>query len=90
MRIVKSKNFTNGIVHAMETDDGYPVEATDTFLPYYTKDAIGRKQNHLDNKIYDVITNKLYTSCQKLWWELFWMGQNAGDNVRNRIREKLI
>lgn len=25
------------------------VETTDTFLPYYTKDAIGRKQNFLDN-----------------------------------------
>lgn len=31
----------------METKDGYPIEVTDTFLPYYTKDATGRKQNAL-------------------------------------------
>ncbi|MBK9927567.1 MAG: radical SAM protein [Anaerolineales bacterium] len=41
------KKFANGIVYAMETEDGYPIEVTDTFLPYYTKDAIGRKQNAL-------------------------------------------
>lgn len=44
---IKEKQFTNGIVYAMETDDGYPIEVTDTFLPYYTKDAIGRNQNAL-------------------------------------------
>jgi 23S rRNA (adenine2503-C2)-methyltransferase len=33
----------------METEDGYPIEVTDTFLPYSTKDAIGRKQNFLQN-----------------------------------------
>ena len=33
----------------MKTEDGFPLEVTDTFLPYYTKDAIGRKQNKLDN-----------------------------------------
>jgi 23S rRNA (adenine2503-C2)-methyltransferase len=44
---MKEKHFTNGSVYAMETEDGYPIEVTDTFLPYYTKDAIGRKQNTL-------------------------------------------
>lgn len=44
---VKEKRFHNGIVYAMRTEDGYPIEVTDTFLPYYTKDAIGRKQNSL-------------------------------------------
>jgi adenine C2-methylase RlmN of 23S rRNA A2503 and tRNA A37 len=44
---IKEKQFTNGVVYAMETEDGYPIEVTDTFLPYYTKDAIGRKQNTL-------------------------------------------
>lgn len=43
------RNFTNGIVYALHTQDGYPIEVTDTFLPFYTKDAIGRKQNNLDN-----------------------------------------
>ena len=47
MRLLKSKSFSNGVVYALQTDDGYPVEITDTFLPFYTKDAIGRKQNAL-------------------------------------------
>ena len=42
-----SKTFANGVVYLMHTDDGYPIETTDTFLPFYTKDAIGRKQNDL-------------------------------------------
>lgn len=41
--------FANGMVYMLETEDGYPVEVTDTFLPFYTKDAIGRKQNKLYN-----------------------------------------
>lgn len=49
MKIVKSKSFGNGIVYCLRLDDGMLVETTDTFLPYYTKDAIGRKQNFLDN-----------------------------------------
>jgi len=49
MKYLRSKHFANGSVYALETDDGYPVEVTDTFLPFYTKDAIGRKQNKLDN-----------------------------------------
>jgi hypothetical protein len=44
---IDEKQFQNGVVYAMETEDGYPIEVTDTFLPYYTKDAIGRKQNAL-------------------------------------------
>jgi 23S rRNA (adenine2503-C2)-methyltransferase len=47
MQIVKSKSFANGIVYALRTIDGYLIETTDTFLPFYTKDAIGRKQNFL-------------------------------------------
>ena len=47
LRYIKSKSFANGKVHLLETEDGYPVETTDTFLPYYTKDAIGSKQNAL-------------------------------------------
>jgi adenine C2-methylase RlmN of 23S rRNA A2503 and tRNA A37 len=49
MKEITSREFKNGVVYALQTDDGYPVEVTDTFLPYYTKDAIGRKQNKLDN-----------------------------------------
>lgn len=46
---IKNKTFANGTVYALKTEDGYPIEVTDTFLPSYTKDAIGRKQNKLDN-----------------------------------------
>lgn len=47
MNIVKSKSFKNGTVYCLRLEDGMLVETTDTFLPYYTKDAIGRKQNFL-------------------------------------------
>ena len=43
------RTFTNGTVYLLHTEDGYPLEVTDTFLPFYTKDAIGRKQNCLDD-----------------------------------------
>ena len=45
----KRKCFSNGVVYGLKTEDGYPIEVTDTFLPYYTKNAVGRKQNLLDN-----------------------------------------
>ena len=44
---VSRKEFANGVVYALRTDDGYLIETTDTFLPNYTKDAIGNKQNNL-------------------------------------------
>ena len=49
MFVQKSKDFANGSVYAISLHDGYLVETTDTFLPYYTKDAIGNKQNLLRN-----------------------------------------
>lgn len=42
-----SKHFANGSVYLLYTEDGFPLETTDTFLPFYTKDATGRKQNDL-------------------------------------------
>lgn len=33
----------------MSTDDGYPIEVTDTFLPAYTKNCINEKTNALKN-----------------------------------------
>jgi adenine C2-methylase RlmN of 23S rRNA A2503 and tRNA A37 len=47
MEIIKSKSFANGKVYALKLNDDYLIETTDTFLPYYTKDAIGQKQNCL-------------------------------------------
>jgi len=49
MNLIRSKSFANGTVYALHTEDGFPVEVTDTHLPYYTKDAIGRKQNTLSD-----------------------------------------
>ena len=50
MKIVRSKTFRNGTVYALKTHDDFPIEVTDTFLPFYTKDAVGRNQNMLSNK----------------------------------------
>lgn len=47
MQLVKQKDFKNGTVYCLKLEDGCLIETTDTFLPYYTKDAIGRKQNLL-------------------------------------------
>ncbi len=47
MKIKKAKHFKNGSVYCLELEDGMLIETTDTFLPYYTKDAIGRHQNTL-------------------------------------------
>lgn len=49
MEVKKSKQFANGVVYCLALEDGKLIETTDTFLPFYTKDAIGRKQNFLDN-----------------------------------------
>lgn len=46
---VTKRSFTNGVVYALRTEDGYPLETTDTFLPFYTKNAIGKHQNDLMN-----------------------------------------
>lgn len=50
MEVKNSKKFSNGIVYAFELEDGKLIEVTDTYLPFYTKDAVGRKQNMLDNQ----------------------------------------
>ena len=47
MKLIRSKSFSNGIVHALQTDDGFPVEVTDTFLPYYTRATLVRGTNAL-------------------------------------------
>ena len=47
MKIIKKREFSNGIVYAIKTEDGYPIEVTDTFLPYYTKECINEHTNEL-------------------------------------------
>jgi MoaA/NifB/PqqE/SkfB family radical SAM enzyme len=49
LKEVCNRTFANGAVYALKTEDDFPIEVTDTFLPFYTKDAIGRKQNGLKN-----------------------------------------
>lgn len=49
MKIKKQKSFENGIVYCMELNDGMLIETTDTFLPFYTKNAINQHQNFLNN-----------------------------------------
>lgn len=47
---VKSIAFANGTTYCLKTNDGYLIESTDTFLPFYTKNAINDHQNFLENK----------------------------------------
>jgi len=43
----RSRNFSNGSVYALYTEDNYPIETTDTFLPSYTKNCINDNTNEL-------------------------------------------
>lgn len=47
LTLVKSKEFKNGVVYALRTEDGFMIETTDTFLPSYTKDTTNGKSNAL-------------------------------------------
>lgn len=48
---VTSRGFSNGVVYMFKTSKGYPIEVTDTYLPYYTKDCINSRTNKLINGI---------------------------------------
>lgn len=47
MQEMKRREFANGKVFALRTPDNFLVECTDTFLPFYTKDAVNQKTNCL-------------------------------------------
>lgn len=49
LKEIKNKKFTNGIVYLLNTEDGYPIETTDTYLPFYTKNCINEHTNELKN-----------------------------------------
>lgn len=49
MKEIRSKHFTNGSVYALKTEDGFPVEVTDTFLPEYTKYCTSGHTNALES-----------------------------------------
>lgn len=48
---VTSRSFANGKVYMLRTEDGFPLETTDTFLPYYTKDCINEHTNELKSSV---------------------------------------
>lgn len=58
MQEVTKKTFTNGTVYMLRTDDGFPLEVTDTFLPFYTKDCINEHTNELKNNIIGTRDNR--------------------------------
>lgn len=47
-KVLAKQDFTNGSVWALETEDGFPIEVTDTFLPIYTKYS-----SDADNTLYN-------------------------------------
>lgn len=49
MKELRNKKFANGAVYCFQLEDGLLIETTDTFLPFYTKDAIGKHQNFLQS-----------------------------------------
>ena len=51
LKEVTSREFTNGKVYMLQTEDGYPLEVTDTFLPFYTKNCINEHTNELHDNI---------------------------------------
>src|SRR3972149_950352 len=50
MEIAGKKEFSNGAVYCLKLKDGMLIETTDTFLPFYTKNAIGKHQNFLKDE----------------------------------------
>lgn len=55
---VTSREFSNGKVYMLRTEDGFPLEVTDTFLPYYTKECINEHTNELRDNILGDRTNR--------------------------------
>ena len=50
MKTKKQKNFANGSVYLLKTEDNLPIETTDTFLPFYTKEASNNGENLLKDE----------------------------------------
>ncbi len=48
MKVINHREFANGQVFALKLDDGFLIETTDTFLPFYTKDASSQHSNALN------------------------------------------
>ena len=48
---VTNRKFSNGVVYMLRTEDGFPLEVTDTFLPFYTKNCINEHTNELKSDV---------------------------------------
>lgn len=51
LKEITKRTFTNGIVYLLHTEDNYPIEVTDTYLPFYTKDCINEHTNELKSNV---------------------------------------
>ena len=51
LKEITYRRFSNGRVYLLNTIDGFPLETTDTFLPYYTKDCINEHTNELKSDV---------------------------------------
>jgi adenine C2-methylase RlmN of 23S rRNA A2503 and tRNA A37 len=58
MIIINKKQFGNGNVYALKTSSNKVVETTDTYLPFYTKNAVGRRENTLISSNYGSRTER--------------------------------
>lgn len=47
MKEIRCKHFGNGSIYCYQLIDGRQIETTDTFLPFYTKEAVNKKTNKL-------------------------------------------
>jgi len=46
MKELKSKTFSNGTVYALKTDDGFPIEVTDTLVLLVDNFQLSLKKNN--------------------------------------------
>lgn len=51
LKEVTNRSFANGKVYMLRTEDGYPLETTDTFLPFYTKNCVNGNTNKLKSGV---------------------------------------
>ena len=51
LREITKRTFTNGVVYLLKTEDNFPIEVTDTYLPFYTKDCINEHTNELKSDV---------------------------------------
>lgn len=58
LEYVRQRDFANGAVYMLRTEDGYLLEVTDTYLPFYTKDCINKHTNELKQGVLESRANR--------------------------------